>query len=58
VVGQPDGQQAAPLVYVGDHTFGAAFDPTLRLRITVENGRGARASLTQRGRTLEGARAP
>ncbi len=52
------GQGAFPLVYVGDQTFGAAFDPTLRLRLVIENGRATRAVLNQRGATIEGARTP
>jgi hypothetical protein len=58
VVGQPAGQDPNSLVYVGDHTFGAAFDPTLRLRVVVEGGRGVRAVLARRGSTVEGARTP
>jgi CubicO group peptidase (beta-lactamase class C family) len=52
------GQGAFPLIHLGDQTFGATFDPTLRLRIVVENGRGVRALLNQRGVATEGARAP
>lgn len=52
------GQGAFPLLYRADGTFGAAFDPSLRLRVVVEGGRGARAVLEQGGATMEGARAP
>jgi hypothetical protein len=48
-------QPALPLVYLGDDTFGAAFDATLRLRVVREDGRVARVALDQRGHTLEAA---
>lgn len=52
------GQGKIPLVHLGADTFGAEFDPTLRLTILFENGRATRARLRQRGATLEGARRP
>jgi CubicO group peptidase (beta-lactamase class C family) len=58
IVAQAQGQGANPVVYLGDLTFGAAFDPSLRLRIVVEGGRGVRAVLNQGGGTVEGARDP
>jgi len=50
------GQGAFPLLYYGNNTFGAAFDPSMRVAFTIENGRATRASLTQGGGTLQGRR--
>lgn len=55
---QAPGQPAIPLVHVGDDTFGAAFDPSLRLRLMVENGRAVSAVLRQGGGTIAGPRRP
>jgi D-alanyl-D-alanine carboxypeptidase len=52
------GQGKFPLTYIGNDTFGAAFDPSLRLTILFENGKAARARLAQGGGTMEGARRP
>jgi D-alanyl-D-alanine carboxypeptidase len=52
------GQGAFPLVYYGNNTFGAGFDPSMRLAFVIENGRATRASLTQGGGTMEGMRKP
>ncbi|HEY5061764.1 MAG TPA: serine hydrolase [Gemmatimonadaceae bacterium] len=52
------GQGAFPLVYYGNNTFGAGFDPSMRLAFVIENGRATRASLTQGGGTMEGTRQP
>jgi hypothetical protein len=60
LVGQAEGpgQGTIPLVYYGDETFGADFDPTMRLRLVREGGRVARVELTQRGMTTTGPRDP
>ena len=57
---QPEGagQEKFPLRYLGVDTFGAAFDPTMRLTIVLENGRATKARLLQRGATIEGPRRP
>ena len=52
------GQGKIALRYVGNDTFGADFDPSLRIAILFENGRAARARLTQGGGTIEGSRRP
>ncbi len=58
LVGQATGQPAFPLIYLGDDTFGAAVDPTLRLRVVVEGGRATKIVLQQHGATFEGPRQP
>lgn len=58
VIAQAAGQAAIPLIHAGSDTFGAAFDPTLRLTVVVEDGRAVRLVLRQGGGTLEGARRP
>jgi CubicO group peptidase (beta-lactamase class C family) len=50
------GQGANPMLYLGNDTFGMAFDPTLRLVFTVENGRAVKVALAQGGGHFEGAR--
>jgi CubicO group peptidase (beta-lactamase class C family) len=52
------GQGTFDLLYLGDDTFGAAFDPSLRLTVLFENGRAAKLRLQQGGGTLEGPRRP
>ena len=52
------GQGKFPLNYLGDDTFGAAFDPSLRLTVLFENGRATRLRLQQGGGTIEGPRRP
>ena len=52
------GQGKFDLIYYGDDTFGAAFDPSLRLTVLFENGRAAKLRLQQGGGTLEGPRRP
>jgi hypothetical protein len=45
-------------VYVGNLTFGAAFDPSLRVTFIDENGKITRMRLAQGGGTMEGPRRP
>lgn len=52
------GQGKIPLLYRGNDTFGAEFDPTLQITVLFENGKAVRARLQQRGNTLEGPRVP
>ena len=52
------GQGKFPLIYAGDWTFGAAFDPSLRVIFTSKNGKVARMRLQQGGSSLEGPRRP
>jgi len=46
----------APLLYTGDTTFKAGFDPSFTLHFTSENGRVTAATITQGDKTLEGRR--
>jgi hypothetical protein len=58
LMGQAGGQDAAPLKYLGDDTFGADIDPTVRIVFTVERGRVTRGKLLQRGAAMYIARRP
>jgi CubicO group peptidase (beta-lactamase class C family) len=49
LVAEPEHEDAAPLRYLGDDTFGMDFDPTLRLRFEVKDGRVVGGMLEQRG---------
>lgn len=49
VTAQTAGQSAVPLTYVGDNTFGAAFDPTLKIHFIIESAGRVRMEFTQRG---------
>ena len=53
---QLEGQGATPLIPMGNHTFGASFDPSVRIVFTVGNGAATGLTLTQGGRTLEALR--
>ena len=55
---QPEGQGKLPLRYIGDETFAADFDPTLRLRFTVSAGRVVSTSVEQRGEVVPLRRRP
>lgn len=50
------GQPAGPLLYYGDNTFGASFDPSVRFIFTVESGRATKVVLVQGGGRFEGLR--
>ena len=52
LIGQAEGQGKAPLRYLGDNTFGADFDPTVRFSFVVDGGRVVSAKLVQRGATM------
>ncbi|HKH92889.1 MAG TPA: serine hydrolase domain-containing protein [Gemmatimonadaceae bacterium] len=58
LMGQAEGQNKAPLRYLGDHSFGADFDATVRLTFTVEGGRVVSGKLLQRGATMNVTRRP
>jgi D-alanyl-D-alanine carboxypeptidase len=58
LMGQAEGQGKGPLKYIGNDTFGADFDPTVRLIFTVESGRVTSAKLLQRGATMNVTRRP
>ena len=52
LMAQPEGDQKAPLRYLGDDTFGMDFDPTLRLAFEVKEGKVVGGKLTQRGQRM------
>ena len=54
--GQVAGQGANAMIPYGNHAFGVAFDPNLRITFTVENGRATRLVLLQGGRSIEAPR--
>ena len=56
LTGQLAGQKANPLLYYGAHTFGASFDPTVRLIFSVEGDRATKMVLMQGGGRSEGLR--
>ncbi|HYV98555.1 MAG TPA: serine hydrolase domain-containing protein [Gemmatimonadaceae bacterium] len=56
IFAQLEGQGANALIPYGNHTFGAAFDGTLRITFTVENGKATKLLLQQAGQTIEGTR--
>ncbi len=56
LTGQMGGQQPLPLKYFGDHTFGADFDPTVRIIFTVVDERATEMVLRQRGGEIRGGR--
>jgi D-alanyl-D-alanine carboxypeptidase len=58
LMGQAEGQDKAPLKYLGDDTFGADFDPTVRFKFTVEGSRVVSAKLMQHGMTMNVTRRP
>ena len=58
VMSQAQGQGRIPLYYVGNDTFGADFDATLRLTFPIDNGKATKVLLKQGGGTIEGARRP
>jgi len=52
LMGQAEGQGKVPQKYLGNDTFGADFDPAVRLIFTIENGRVKAAKLLQGGATM------
>ncbi len=56
LTGMMAGQQPNPLLHYGNHTFGASFDPTVRISFTVEQGRATKMILMQGANRTEGAR--
>ena len=56
LTGQLTGQRAVPLLHFGNHTFGADFDPNLRLVFSVEGNKATRLVLHQGGGTFQGVR--
>ncbi len=58
VFGQLEGQGPSEMVPLGNHTFGADFDSTVRISFAMENGKATTMTLQQRGQRFEGARRP
>ena len=58
LVAEPEQQDGAPLRYLGDDTFGMDFDPTLRLRFEVKDGKVVGGMLEQRGMQMHVFRRP
>ncbi len=56
LTGQLAGQGANPMLYLGDHTFGMAFDASIRIVFTVEGGRATMMTLNQAGQSFAGKR--
>lgn len=56
ITAQLQGQQSIPLIYFGEHTFGASFDPSLRLIFTVAEERASKVTLVQGGGRFDGLR--
>ena len=56
LTGQLQGQGPFSLIHYGEHTFGANFDPTLRLVFSVEGGRTTKVTLMQGGGVFQGPR--
>ena len=54
--GQLGSQPADVLIPLGHDTFGAGFDPTVRITFTVENGKATGLSLLQGAQTISGTR--
>ncbi len=56
--GQLEGQGPNELVPIGNHTFGADFDPTVRIVFTMAGEMASKMTLNQRGQAFEGLRRP
>jgi len=56
LTGQLAGDDPIPLLHYGNHTFGASFDPALRIIFTVERGRSTMMTLVQGGGRFDGPR--
>lgn len=56
VTGQMQGQPPIPLLHLGNHVFGVAFDPGIRLTFAVDGTRVTGLALFQNGQTVPGIR--
>jgi len=56
LMAEAEGQGANALTPQGDHAFGAAFDPSLRITFTVDGERATKLTLRQGGGTFEAPR--
>lgn len=55
---QAEGQPSFPIYYVGDLTFAARIDPSLRIHFDLDSGRATRVTVEQRGAKHGGSRVP
>ena len=58
LMAQAQGQEANEIRYLGNYSFGVAFDPALRFTFTMEAGKATKVTLLQGGATIEGPRVP
>lgn len=59
VMAQAEGQGANPLTHLGNHQFGVAFDPALRITFVFDaQGKVTKMTLLQGGGTFDGPRTP
>ncbi len=58
ITGTLEGQGPTDMIPMGNHTFGASFDPTVRIIFTVVDGKSTRMTLLQGGNRNEGQRRP
>jgi D-alanyl-D-alanine carboxypeptidase len=58
LMAQAQGQDANEIRYLGNYTFGVAFDPALRFTFVMDAGKATRVTLLQGGATIEGPRVP
>ncbi len=56
--GMLDGQTPSKMIAMGNDTFGADFDPTVRIVFTVADGKATKFTLKQRGKESVGTRKP
>jgi CubicO group peptidase (beta-lactamase class C family) len=58
LMAQAQGQDPNEIRYLGNYTFGVAFDPALRFTFTIDAGKSTKVTLLQGGATIEGPRVP
>jgi hypothetical protein len=56
LMGQLQGQDAAPVIPYGNDTFGVGFDPDVRIVFTMSGDRATKVTLRQGGQTVTGDR--
>ena len=58
LMAQGQGQEANEMRYLGNATFGVAFDPELRFTFTIDSGKATKVTLLQGGTRIDGPRVP
>jgi CubicO group peptidase (beta-lactamase class C family) len=58
VMAQAEGQPSNEIRYLGNRTFGVAFDPALRFTFTFDGAKVTKVTLLQGGATIDGPRVP